>query len=256
MEKNKTSKNTQVMDLMIKLHYYGMLEAYKQSLRTTSAEGMTPDDFLKWLLDSELDYKTNLTIDRLIRNACFRYNAYMETIDYTLRRNLDRNQLERLASLDFIKEGGNILITGCSGTGKSYIATAIGYEACRHGIRTYYSSTTKLMGRLKLAKTKGTLESDLKKIEKCPLFIMDDLFLVGLDAKERAILLDIIEDRHGRKSMILTSQLPVDSWYEAIGDDTVADAILDRIVHTAHKIELTGESIRKKKAQRVLNNIT
>lgn len=250
MEKNKISKNTQVLDLMTKLHYYGMLEAYKQSLRTTSAEGMTPDDFLKWLLESELDYKTNLFIDRLIRSAGFRYNAYMETIDYTLRRNLDRNQLERLASLDFIKEGGNILITGCSGTGKSYIATAIGYQACRHGIRTYYSSTTKLMGRLKLAKNKGTLETELKKIEKSPLFIMDDLFLVGLDAKERAILLDIIEDRHGRKSMILTSQLPVESWYEAIGDDTVADAILDRIVHTAHKIELTGESIRKIKGSK------
>ena len=174
----------------------------------------------------------------------------METVDYTLRRNLDRTQLERLASLDFIKEGGNILITGCSGTGKSYIATAIGYQACRHGIRTYYSSTTKLMGRLKLAKNKGTLDAELKKIEKSPLFIMDDLFLVGLDAKERAILLDIIEDRHGRKSMILTSQLPVESWYEAIGDDTVADAILDRIVHTAHKIELTGESIRKIKGSK------
>ena len=245
MEKNKTSKSDQVLDLMTRLRYYGMLDAYRQSLRTTSSEGLTLDEFLKWLLESEWDYRTNLSIDRLIRGAGFRYDAYMETIDYTLHRNLDRNQLERLASLDFIKDGRNLFITGCSGTGKSYIATALGYEACRHGIKTYYSSTTKLMGRLKLAKNKGTLEAEQKKIEKCPLLILDDLFLVGLDAKERGILLDIIENRHGRKSMILTSQLPVENWYDAIGDNTVADAIMDRIVHTAHRIELTGESIRK-----------
>lgn len=104
------------------------------------------------------------------------------------------------------------------------------------------------MGNLKVAKAKGTIDAELKKIERCPLLILDDLFLVPLDAKERPILLDIIEDRHGRKSIIVTSQLPVSSWYDAIGDPTVADAILDRIVHTAHQIELSGESIRKMNA--------
>lgn len=101
------------------------------------------------------------------------------------------------------------------------------------------------MGQLKIAKTKGTIESEMKKIEKCSLLILDDLFLIGLDAKERSILMEIIEDRHGLKSIIITSQLPVESWYDAIGDPTVADAILDRIVHIAHKIELTGDSVRK-----------
>ena len=104
------------------------------------------------------------------------------------------------------------------------------------------------MGNLKVAKAKGTIDAELKKIERCPLLILDDLFRVPLDAKERPILLDIIEDRHGRKSIIVTSQLPVSSWYDAIGDPTVADAILDRIVHTAHQIELSGESIRKMNA--------
>ena len=101
------------------------------------------------------------------------------------------------------------------------------------------------MGTLKVAKVKGTLESELKRIERSTLLILDDLFLVNLDAKERPILLDIIEDRHGRKSIIITSQLPTDNWYDAIGDPTVADAIMDRIIHTAHRIELTGESVRK-----------
>lgn len=158
--------------------------------------------------------------------------------------------MERLASLDFVRQGQNLFITGSAGTGKSFLATAIGYQACKSGIRTMYASASKLMGTLKVAKVKGTIDAEMKKIERCPLLIPDDLFLVPLDAKERPILLDIIEDRHGRKSVIITSQLPVSSWYDAVGDPTVADAIHDRIVHSAHQIELIGESIRKMKADK------
>ena len=140
--------------------------------------------------------------------------------------------MERLISLEFVHKGQNLFITGSSGTGKSFIATALGYQACKSGIRTFYANAAKLMGLLKVAKAKGTIEAELKKIEKCQLLIMDDAFLVPLDAKERPILLDIIEDRHERKSIVLTSQLPVSNWYDAIGDPTVADAILDRIVHS------------------------
>ena len=120
----------------------------------------------------------------------------------------------------------------------------------KNGVRTLYSNASKLMGQLKMAKNKGTIESEMKKNEKCSLLILDDLFLIGLDARERSILMEIIEDRHGLKSIIITSQLPVESWYDAIGDPTVADAILDRIVHTAHKIELTGDSVRKINAKK------
>ena len=122
------------------------------------------------------------------------------------------------------------------------------YEACKAGMKVLYANATKLMGSLKIAKNKGILDTELKKLEKTQLLILDDLFLVPLDAKERAHLMEINEDRHGRKSIIITSQLPVADWYEAIGDPTVADAILDLIVHTAHRIELTGESVRKIKA--------
>ena len=242
---NKKSLQEQILELTTMMHLYGMSETYRQSLRSTSSEGMTPDEFLKWLLESEWDYKHNMAIERLIRAANFRYNAYLETINYTLKRNLDRNQLERLASMDFIRNGENLFITGSTGTGKSYIASALGYEACRNGIKTLYANAAKLMGQLKLAKTKGLIDVEMKKIEKCQLLILDDLFIMEMDGKERSFLLEIIEDRHGLKSTIITSQVPLENWYDAIGNPTIADAILDRIVHTAHKIELTGDSVRK-----------
>lgn len=238
-------RNAVSLDLMNRMKLHGMAAAFRESLTSTMAEAMTPDTFLSWLLAREWDYRSAAAIERLIRGASFRYTAQVEEVDYTLHPTLDRNQMERLASLDFIRKGQNLFITGPSGTGKSFIASALGHHACKAGIRTFYASGSKLMGHLKVAKAKGTLEAELKKIERCPLLILDDLFLVPLDAKERPILLDIIEDRHNRKSMIITSQLPVTNWYDAIGDATVADAILDRIVHTAHRIELAGDSVRK-----------
>ena len=150
--------------------------------------------------------------------------------------------MERLLSLDFVRQGQNLFITGSTGTGKSFLATAIGYHACKNGIRTLYSNTSKLLSSLKVAKAKNTIETEL--------LILDDAFLVPLDAKERPILLEIIEDRHDRKSIVMASQLPVENWYDAIGDQAVADAVLDRIVHSSHRIELFGESIRKMKAKK------
>ena len=243
-------RNAISLDLMHRMKLHGMASAFSESLSSTFAETMTPDSFLSWLLAREWDYRSAAAIDRLIRQASFRYKAYPEQIDYTISRGLERNQMERLASLEFIRAGQNLFITGSSGIGKSFLATALGYQACKAGIRTLYANASKLLGALKVAKAKGVIEVELKKIERCPLLILDDLFLVPLDAKERPILLYIIEDRHGRKSIIITSQLPVSSWYDAIGDPTVADAILDRIVHSAHQVELCGESIRKMNARK------
>lgn len=241
-------RNTISLDLMNRMKLHGMAAAFTESLSSTFADAATPDSFLGWLLSREWDYRSEAAIERLIRMASFRYRAYLEEIDYTISRGLDRNQMERLASLEFIRKAQNLFITGSSGTGKSFLATALGYQACKSGIRTFYANASKLLGALKVAKAKGTIEAELRKIERCPLLILDDLFLVPLDAKKRPILLDIIEDRHGRKSILVTSQIPVSNWYDAIGDPTVADAVLDRIVHEAHQIELTGESVRKMKA--------
>ena len=241
-------KNTVSLELMRGMKLHGMANAFVESLNNTVAENMTADAFVSMLVSREWDYRSAAAIQRLIKSASFRYKAFPEEIDYVTPRNLDRNQMERILSLDFINQGRDLFITGSSGTGKSFLATAIGYEACKKGIKTLYANAAKLLGALKVAKQKNVLEAELKKIEKCPLLILDDLFLVSLDPKERPILMEIIEDRHSRKSMIITSQYPVESWYQAIGDPTVGDAIMDRISHTTVRIELTGESMRKTKS--------
>lgn len=243
-------RNQQSLELMRRMRLQGMAAAFEESLLSTYAENMTPDAFLSWLLTREWDYRANAAIDRLIRSANFRYKAYPEQIDYAIHRGLSQNQMERLLSLDFVRQGQNLFITGSAGTGKSFLATAIGYHACKSGYKTLYTNTSKLLSMLKVAKAKGTLEAELRKIERCQLLILDDAFLVPLDAKERPILLDIIEDRHGRKSILIASQLPVAAWYDPIGDPAIADAVLDRIVHTAHQIELEGESLRKVKLKK------
>lgn len=148
-------------------------------------------------------------------------------------------RLERLSTLDFAKSGKNLFITGPSGTGKSFMGYALGHEACKKGTRTLYANASKLLGQLKVAKVENILEAEMKKIERAQLIILDALFLVPLDPEERAILLKIVEDRHERKYIIITLQYPHASWYDMVGDQTVADAILDRIIHSAHTIELT-----------------
>lgn len=243
-------QNSISLDLMDRMRMHGMSEAFRESLAGTVAQAMTPDSFLYMLLSREWDYRSQAAVTRMTKNAAFRYKAYLEEIDYNVSRGLDRNQMERLSTLDFVKAGKNLFITGPSGTGKSFLACALGHEACKKGIRTLYANASKLLGQLKVAKVKNNLEAEMKKIERAQMLILDDLFLVPLDPKERSILLEIVEDRHERKSIIITSQYPHTSWYDMVGDQTVADAILDRIIHSAHTIELTGESMRKLKAKK------
>lgn len=155
--------------------------------------------------------------------------------------------MERLASMDFITQNKNLFITGPTGTGKSYLATAFGNKACIEGFGVLYASTAKLMSSLKIAKIKGTILNELKRIERCDLLILDDFGMQSFDAISRGILMDVIEDRHDKGSKMITSQLPVKGWYDAIGEKTVADAVLDRLVHQSLRVELSGESIRKRK---------
>ena len=179
--------------------------------------------------------------------AKFRYKASVENIHYHADRSIDRNQVMRLADCHFIDRNENLLITGSTGIGKSYIASAIGHQACILGYRVFYASTPKLFAKLKMAKADGSYMKEVARLERQQLLILDDFGIQPFDAQSRAALMEIIEDRHGKTSLIITSQLPVSKWYEVIGEKTIADAILDRIVHDAHRMELKGESMRRRR---------
>lgn len=239
--------NTNTLDKLRAMKFYGMFHAFKSSLETGQTDNFTADELLAHLIDAEWDDRHNRRIERQIYSAKFRYKASVEDINYHADRGIDRNQVLRLADCTFIEKNENLLITGSTGIGKSYIGTAIGYQACMLGYKVVYASTPKLFAKLKMAKADGSYIKETARIERQQLLILDDFGIQPLDAQSRAALMEIIEDRHGKSSMIITSQLPVSKWHEVIGEKTIADAILDRIVHNAHRIELKGESMRKKR---------
>lgn len=242
--------NQETLDKMRQMRLLGMYNAFKISMESFKTESMTTDQFVAWLVSNEWDDRCNRMIERLIKQASFRYKASLEEVDYSLERGLERNLLERLAELSFVKEFRDLFITGSSGTGKSYIATALGYRACQKGMKVLYANTARLMGQLKMAKAKGTILQELKKIERADLLVLDDFGIQPFDAGGRMNLMDIVEDRYGKKSTLITSRVPVKDWYDIIGEKTIADAVLDRIVHQAIRIELHGDSIRKLQAKR------
>jgi len=239
--------NNQTLEKLRQMRLFGMHDAFKTSLESTIKENMTQDQFVSHLVASEWDNRRNRAVERAVKTATFRYNASLEEVDYTFERGLDRNQMERLASLEFVREHKDLFITGPTGTGKSYLATVLGYKACQDGYRVLYASTAKLMSQLKIAKVKGTILNEFKRIERTDLLILDDFGMQAFDSQARGIIMDIIEDRHQKRSTMITSQVPVKGWHDVIGEKTIADAILDRLAHHSLRVELYGESIRKRK---------
>lgn len=237
----------ETLDKIKKMRLLGMARAYESSLENDKLLHLSADELITMLVESEWDDRMNRNIERRLRNARFRYQSSIENIDYQSDRNLNRNQIMRFAECSFIKKYENIIITGSTGIGKSYLATAIGHQACTYGYKVYYSNLGKLFSRLKMGKADGSYLREISKIERQDLLILDDFGLVPMDNQNRSALMEIVEDRHKKASMIITSQLPVNCWHEVIGEKTIADAILDRIVHDAHRVELSGESLRKSK---------
>lgn len=236
-----------VLNKMSHMKLLGMLRSYQVMLDSRQHHELTHDEFFNTLIQSEWEYRENKKVNRHLRQAKFRYTASIEELNFTAERGLDKTQILRLADGSFIQNKENVLITGATGVGKSYLASALGHQACQMGHKVLYYNTQKLFPRMKMLKADGSYDREIAKIERHDLLILDDFGLVPMDNTARMILLEIIEDRHARKATIISSQLPVAKWYEVIGESTVADAILDRMIHTAHRVELKGASLRKKK---------
>lgn len=239
--------NEQTLTLMRQMKFYGMYDAFKTAIENHQMDQYTKDEFLQHLILQEYDDRQNRKINRHITNARFRYKANLEDLVYDEARNLDKNKIMRFAECQFIKEGENIIITGSTGVGKSYLASALGHHACSKGYKVIYFNAAKLFTKMKMAKADGSYMKEMAKVERQDIVLLDDFCLQPMDHQARLVLLDLVEDRHSKRSLIITSQYPTDTWHDRIGDQTVADAILDRIIHNAHRVALEGESMRKKR---------
>jgi DNA replication protein DnaC len=239
---------TDIIEKMKTMKLTGMLRAFTSSFGAGAMNTMTCDEMIAHLIEEEWDDRYNRKIARMTLNARFRYKASIEQMYFDADRGIDKNLILRLADCTFINKKENILISGSTGIGKSYLASAIGQQACTLGYRVLYLNASKLFAKLKMAKADGSYINELAKIERQQLLLIDDFGIQPLDAQSRSMFMEIIEDRHGKASTIITSQVPVSKWHEVIGEQTIADAIMDRLIHQAHRLELKGESLRKKQS--------
>ena len=236
------------LEKLTTMRFTGMAAALDEQMQMDGLDDMAFEERLGLLLDREQAVRETRRMKTRLRKAKLRQQGSVEDIDFRHPRGLDKSLVIRLADCQWIKKHNNLIITGPTGVGKSYLACAFAEKACREGFNAIYQRTTKLFEDLSLAKGDGRYLKLLTSYAKTDLLVLDDYGLLELNQEQRHDLLEILEDRHGLKSTLVTSQLPVEHWHEQIGDPTLADAILDRLVHSAHKIKLKGESMRKKTA--------
>ena len=236
----------QIESQLTTLRLHGMSQSWTALLETRKHHELSLSEGLELLLQAETQDRENRRFERLRKNARFRYQASVEELYSDAARGLDKELIFSLATGDYITKGVSVLITGASGCGKSFLASALGHQACSQGYKVAYFNVQKLLLRTKMSRIEGTILSFFEKLSKNNLLILDDFGLTHLEQQQRMDLMEMIEDRHGLCSTIIASQLPVANWYDVIGEETIADAILDRLVHSSYRIELKGESLRKK----------
>lgn len=230
------------------LRLTGMLKALEQQTDNPDLDSLSFEERLGLLVDREIDERESRRLERRIKQARFRQQASMQDIDLRAPRGLDKALLTSLSECTWIRRHMNVIITGPTGVGKSYLATALAHQACLVGHTVLYQRLSRLLDELRISRADGTRGKHLVKLSKVTLLVLDDWGLAKLTPDTQRDLLEVLDDRHGKESTIVTSQLPIDEWHQAMPDPTLADAILDRVIHNAYRIELKGESMRKRNA--------
>ena len=239
------------LDQLRALGLQGMTKAFETLSASDEASALSHAEWLGLLLNHEITFRKEKRLAARLRYAKLRHQACLEDVDYRSPRGLDKALFQKLGAGDWIKAHDNLAICGKTGTGKSWLACALGYQACRDDHAVLYRRVPRLFADLALARGDGRHARLLRQLGRAHLLILDDFGLNALDAEARQDLLEILEERYGCRSTLVTSQLPIDHWHGVIGNPTYADAILDRLVHNAHRIDLTGESLRKKRSKGV-----
>jgi len=242
-----------MLDKLQILRFFGMLSALEEQMKMPDIEKLSFDERFGLLIDREMIDRQNRRFKTRLRKAKLRQNACLEDIDFRYPRGLDKSLMLQLASGQWIKEANNLLIIGPTGVGKTYLACALAHKACQLDYSALYFRLPRLLQQLDIAKGDGRYGKLLKNFAKTNLLVIDDWGLKKLIKEQSHDLLEIFEDRHRLQSTLITSQLPVDHWHEIIGNPTLADAILDRLIHNAYRINLMGESMRKKKSNLTKN---
>jgi DNA replication protein DnaC len=237
-----------ILDKLQTLRFFGMLSAFEEQMQMPDIDQLRFDERFGLIVDREMTERENRRFKTRLHKAKLRQQACMEDVDFRHQRGLDKSLFMQLAACQWIKETHNVLIIGPTGVGKTYLACALAHKACMQGYTTLYFRTSRLLQELSIAKADGRYTNILKSIGKTRLLVLDDWGLKKLVKEQSYDLLEILEDRHGLRSTLVTSQLPTAHWHEIIADQTLADAILDRLVHNAYRINLKGESMRKKKS--------